>query len=436
VKSLFLGKHIQERSVVIVPAYIFAENVRPPAIKLPETYERFDNTQQLAGCLRLLRDSRSPEDMGAEEHKWLEAMKKDIDEQDRLKTMVTEVIRAFKREELKDAKTVAEIVYLAPILSKDDFKDLLRDFLSGIDRSELLDVHRLEGMAQLIQDADPSCLEADDLVRILKLLSTRLQDTNYQSSDYMYQLTLSVSHVLDAMADTNVIDLDRENLHGPLSNYLEGLSKSSDPYLVYQAAYAYQALQCIPDDETTWQAVMRRTGKVIQGVSGLVSAVRGVDLNKFVEGLQDIQKGLEGVSKVAGLISTAYNDAVSLAQGGQGFLDSLKEGFSFEKKRDWYTALRGADAVIQAGGFAMFRELVCKAPCRLDAAFQWGVCQRLGEIAADPLLGENIRQDAITFLGEIYQNDVAWGQQVSIKQWILNILMQLSHSSGMSSQSE
>ncbi|KAF9343765.1 hypothetical protein BGX34_006395, partial [Mortierella sp. NVP85] len=378
--------------------------------------------------------SLSPEDLLEPARKWLEAIEKDTDEQDRLKKVALEVVRVFKRDEIKDAKAVTEVVNLAPVLSKDTLQDLLREFYMGIDHSGLLNIHQLEGIAQLIQGRGPGYLDADDLVKILGLLSTRLQDTHHQSTNHMHQLTLAVSHVLDAMADTNVTDLDREKLHEPLSNYLGELKKSPDPYLVYQAAYAYQALLCVPDDETLWQASMRRTGKVIRGVSGLVSAVKGVDLSKFMEGLQDIQKGLAGISKVAEIVSTAYNDVTALAQSGQGFLDSLKEGFSFERKRDWYSALRVADALIQNGELATFRELVCNAPCRLDPAFQWGVCQRLGEIASNPMWDTDTRQDAIAFLGEIYRNDDVWGRHVSVKKLVLNILMQLSTSSGTTLQ--
>jgi hypothetical protein len=62
----------------------------------------------------------------------------DLDEQERLKTMTTDVIRAYMRDKLKDAKAVNEVVYLAPVLKKDTFQDLLREFYSGIDHSGLL----------------------------------------------------------------------------------------------------------------------------------------------------------------------------------------------------------------------------------------------------------------------------------------------------------
>jgi len=425
----------QRRDATNIPSYIFAKNVPPPVadLKLPESDERLNSTPQLVCCLSLLQDFRSPDDISdSAARQWLEAAMKDADEQERLHAMATEIIRAFKRDEIKDAKIVAEVVCLAPVLNKDAFHDLLGEFYSGIDGSGLLNYHQVEGLAQLIQGADPGHLSADDLVKSLSLLSSRLRDTHQQSTQYMYQLTMAVSHVLDAMADIKVTGLDREKLHEPLSTYLKGLQESKDTYLVYQAAYAYQALLCVPDNETAWQAAMRRSGKIIRGVSGLVSAVKGLDLIKFMEGLEDIQKGCESTSVIADIVTSAYKDVSSLMESGQSFMESLKQGLSFERKRDWYSALRGADTLIQNGELATFKKLVCEAPCRLDAAFQWGVCQRLGDIAVNPVWDAESRRCSIEFLGEIYRDDTTWGQQSSVKQWILNILMQIASSTEIS----
>ncbi|KAK3824935.1 MAG: hypothetical protein J3Q66DRAFT_97768 [Benniella sp.] len=202
--------------------------------------------------------------------------------------------------------------------------------------------------------------------------------------------------------------------------------RSTDSYLVYQATYAYQALMCVPDNETLWQAILRRTGKVVKGVSGFVSAVKGLDLNVFIDGLKDIQQGSTGASEVVQLVKTAYEGVASLAESGQGFYECMKEGLSFDRKCAWYSALRGADTLIQEGQLADFKKLVCEAPCRRDPAFQWGVCQRLGSIAVDPMWDMETRQGAAEFLGEMYRNDDEWGDQANIKQWILNILTQLS----------
>ncbi|KAK3824938.1 MAG: hypothetical protein J3Q66DRAFT_97830 [Benniella sp.] len=64
---------------------------------------------------------------------WLRVTKNEQDEQDRLKTLETDVIRAFKRDEFKNASAVTEVVYLAPILESDDYRYLLKESYSGID---------------------------------------------------------------------------------------------------------------------------------------------------------------------------------------------------------------------------------------------------------------------------------------------------------------
>lgn len=381
-------------------------------------------------CLGLLQSSHSPDEIvDTTVRAWLEATKANADEWGRLKVLATDVIRKFIKEELKDAKAVSEAVYLAPILEKDVFREMLKEFSKGIEQSPLLDLHQLEGLAQMIQGADPDYpFSSDDLVKMLRLLNTRLVDTHHQATDYKYHLISALSHVLDAMADSKVSGLSRVNIHEPLTAYLESSKSSTDPFVVYQAAYAYQALLCVPDDESPWQAAIRRTGKVIRGVSGLVSAVKGLDFNEFISSLTELQQGLE-VSKIFQVVRIAY-DGVSSIKEGQGFLEYLKEGFSFKRKCAWYTALRGADTFLRNGQLAEFRRLVCEASCRRDPAFQWGVCHRLGEIAVNPLWNPKTRQSAIAFLGEIYRNDAAWGKQPNVKQWILDILMQLSSLQG------
>ncbi|KAF9362376.1 hypothetical protein BGX34_006316 [Mortierella sp. NVP85] len=241
---------------------------------------------------------------------------------------------------------------------------------------------------------------------------------------------MAVSRVLDAMADTNVKGLDREKLHEPLLSYLSEVKNISDPFLVYQAAYAYQALLYVPDDETLWQATLRRTGKVIRGVAGLVSAVKGLDLNGFMDGLKDIQQGMSGAAGVLKEAKSTIDGAISLAESGQSFVECLKEGLSVKRKLTWYTALRGADVLLRSGQIANFKRVVCEAPCRLDPVFQWGVSQLLGEVAADSMWDTKTRQSAIMFLGEIYINRAVWGSHANVKEWILVILMKLASSSG------
>jgi len=423
----------QDRDIAKIPHAIFARNIRPPAMetKLPKADERLSTTPQLAACLSLLKHAQLLEDMlEPSARKWLQAIEKDTDEQDRLQILATNVIRAFQREEIKDDKAVAEVVCLAPVLEKSDFQYLLRELCKGFDQSILLDIHLLDGVAQLIHCAEPGYLDSDDLVKILELLSSRLQTTHNQSSNHMYQLTMAVSRVLDAMADTKVKGLDREKLHEPLSSYLSEIKNISDPYLVYQAAYAYQALLYVPDDETLWQATFRRTGKVIQGVAGLVSAVKGLDLNGFMDGLKDIQQGVSGAIGVFKLAKSTIDGVKSLTDSGKDFVECMKEGLEVKRKLTWYPALRGAESLLRSGQLAQFKRLFCEVPCRLDPAFQWGVCQLLGEVAADSTWDEKSRGSAVMLLGEIYSNRTVWGDQKNVQEWILVILMKLGSTGG------
>jgi hypothetical protein len=359
--------------IVTIPAHIFAENVRPPTVpaKLPGPDERLLDTPQLACCLGLLSDSHELDNiLEPATRKWLQDTENDKDEHERLKLLSRDLIRTFLNEAIKDDKAVAEVVCLAPVLDKDTFRELLKSFYDGIKHSESLDIHQLQGLAHIIQGADTNYLDTDDLVTILKFLTDRLSGTHSQSLEHIYRLTLATSNVLDAMADTKVKGLDREKLHQPLSPYLDALKGNSEPYLVYQAAYACQALMCVPDNESPWQATSRRAGKVILGISGLVSAVKGLDLKGFIDGLKSIQQGATGASKAVKLVVTAFDGVKSKNESGKSFLEVIKDGLSFKSKCSWYSALRGADTLIRDGEFAKLKQLVSEAPCRMDPAFQ------------------------------------------------------------------
>ncbi|KAG0009133.1 hypothetical protein BGZ80_002701, partial [Entomortierella chlamydospora] len=415
-----------------IPQNIFHHNVAPPITRytLPEAGERITSTLQLAYCLSLLRPSLvSIERLSESENEWLLSKNNDPDELRRLQSMATDLIKAFIRDELKKPNVVTEVVSLTAVLDQDDFRKLLQAFIDGIDQSFLLEIHLLDGLAELIRNAGQGYLDTNDLVRILELLSTRLKTTHKQSTQHIRRLALTISNVLDSMVDIQVEGLSREDLHEPLSEYLKQLQENSDTYLVYQAAYAYQALQYIPDDETTLQAMLRRTGNVVQGMFGTVSAVKGLDLNGFIEGLQSVQKGLAGASEAVVLVKNTYANAKILAKEDKyGFLESLKEGFSFARKSAWYPALRGLDILIQEGQFVAFEQLIREAPCCQDLAFQWGACQRLGEIAINTVWDDGTRHCAVTFLGELYNNNATCDQQTDVNQWILDILNRLSGS--------
>ncbi|OAQ35049.1 hypothetical protein K457DRAFT_1496074 [Linnemannia elongata AG-77] len=291
---------------------IFQENVIKPAVKtaLPGLHERIDRIDQLLYCNMLLRQDSvvsSSSNTGEEEvtydpanapqaptldkgeQKWLTKVKEDPMAQDRMQWLVTKMVEAFIADTTKDSTKVAEIVALGPVLREEPCRKLLSSFIADFEGSRILDVNLLQGLVQLVQSASPGFLVSDDLIKVLSLLRTHLEDTHQHSPEHLCHLTLTVSRIFDVMAEHKVQDLDRVMEHEPLSAVLSGLSGSSDPYLMYQACYAFQALQYVPDDETALQAVLRHSTGVVDGLVKVTSVMK-LDLGSVLEGLEKMQE--------------------------------------------------------------------------------------------------------------------------------------------------
>ncbi|KAF9146235.1 hypothetical protein BG015_011651 [Linnemannia schmuckeri] len=209
-----------------------------------------------------------------------------------------------------------------------------------------------------MQSASSGFLVSDDSIKVLSLLRTHLEETHQQLPEHFYHLALAASRMLDVMADHKVQDLDRVLEHESLSALFSGLKDSSDPYLIYQACYAYQALQYVPDDETALQTVWRHSSGVVDGLVKVSSVIK-LGLGSVLEGLEKLE---EVAISAFGIVGTIY------------------EG---------------------------------------------GICQLLGEIAADSAWTVATRQQAIDLLGHLYRNDEDWGRDESVSTCMLTIIDKL-----------
>ncbi|KAG9061300.1 hypothetical protein KI688_007638 [Linnemannia hyalina] len=413
---------------------VFSQNVNAPAVRipLPAFGARIDTTPQLALCIGLLSKVHDavgqrkdpsqdlPSDTAAR-LAWVKAMKQDPTERERLFWLGTRMVDEFAKDAFKDSTEIAEMVLIGPVMNMEHYRGLLSSIIAAFDHSVILSVDLLQGLVQLVQSAPPESLLSDDLVKILRLLRLRLQDTHQQSTVHPFHLTLALSRVLDVMADHKVKDLSRVEEREPLSGVLSSLTGSSDPYLMYQACYAFQALQYVPDDETVLQAVLRQSIGVASGLVK-ISAVMKLDVGAVLEGLDKLQEAIGSTVEIAG---TLYEGFCSLMESGRGVFDSLKEGYGSGKKRPWYAAVRAAHALAHSGQLHDLNRLICMAPCRRDPLFQWGICQLLGEIASDDIWDSPVRQQAVELLGDLFQNDPLWGEDESVRTWMLNISGQL-----------
>ncbi|KAG0077907.1 hypothetical protein BGZ90_006307 [Linnemannia elongata] len=416
---------------------VFSQNVSAPAfrISLPKLYARVNSTPQLALCIGLLHaesDTASQQedfcwyvkstDTAAKDD-WVNAMKKDPIEQSQMKSLGASMVKEFSKDARKDFFKVAEMVFLGPVLDGKTFRDLLEATITAFERCVILDVNLLQGLVQLVQFAPAESLFHDDLVKILRILRVRLQDKHQQSSEHAFCITLAVSKLLDVMAEHKVEGLHRVIEDEPLSGILWGLRGSSDPYLMYQACYAFQALQYVPDEETPLQALLRHSAGVMDGFVK-ATAILKLDLGAVLQGLDKLQETV--VSAVEPDLS-ANEGACSLMESGRGVFESLRQGFDSEEKKPWYAAIVAANALARAGRLKDLNQLICEAPCRHDPLFQWGICQLLGEIASDAIWETPARLQAVELLEELNRSDTTWGQDKSIQAWMLNITYQLEN---------
>ncbi|KAG0200185.1 hypothetical protein BGX33_011159, partial [Mortierella sp. NVP41] len=408
---------------------VFPQNVNKPTVRihLPEFRARIDTTPQLALCIGLLGNLTQLENNSQDTLtdmtllNWVKAMEQDPIEKNHIRWLGTRMVEEFAMDPLKDSTEIAEIVLLGPVLDRGHYRRLLSCLIKEFEQSTILDVPLLQGLVQLVQSAPPGFLVADDLIKVLSILRIHLQGTHQQSSEHPYHLNLAVSRLLDVMADHKVQDLDRVVEHEPLSGVLSGLKDSSDPYLMYQACYAFQALQYVPDDETTWQAVLRHSQGAVEGAIK-VYGITQLDLSGLLEGLKEIQKTAEETVEAA---KAGFEGFRTVFESGCGLIESTQESFRSGHRRSWYPALRVADGLVREGRLADLNRLICEVPCRQDPLFQWGICQLLGDIAVGPIWGVAIRQRAIDLLGELYRNDPEWGRDVRVKNWMAAILSQL-----------
>ncbi|KAF8961262.1 hypothetical protein BGZ46_001380, partial [Entomortierella lignicola] len=414
------AKYTESRDAGHILCNIFNKDGTIQTVKyaLPKIDGRVTNAQQFVYCLGLL--TATSEELEPEEQDWVLKVRENADEKGRLDKMTNNMIQAFVRNELKNYEEIEEIVWLAPYLDQQHLRKSLQILISCINDNKLLEVSMVDGLVRMIRNVRQMKFESDDLVKILDLLCSRLENTHDQSTQLIYKLTLAVSAIMDSMADNNVKGLSREQLYKPLSKYLQCLMDKPEPYLIYQAAYAFQALQYVPDDESQFQAIQRTGMTLLQGVIGVATGAKRMDIGSVIDGLRRIHGTVSEVAK-----PFIFNIKANI-ESGQNLLNSLKDGFRY--KRDWYPALRAIDICLKSGRLLEAKKLVNQVPSCLDPAFQLGLCQRLGELAINPLWDVDSRQDAVDLLVEIYKNDVEWGHVDEVKIWIIHILLQLKDS--------
>ncbi|GJJ77518.1 hypothetical protein EMPS_09877 [Entomortierella parvispora] len=394
-------------------------NPAPAQCALPGPDEPLQSTYQLAYSLELLQESVLEDVLSPDALKWRQSTWKNLDEKDRLQTISVQIVEAFKRDALKDAATVTEVVLLASVLDREYSRILFTTFIDTINDSAILNLHSLEGLAKVIQGAAPGSIDSDDHVRVLDSLQRKLQSTHPESIRNRQNLLLAVSQVLDAMVDADTGNVDRINIHGPLTDLLWESESTENPYLVFQAAYATQALLNVSDDDNIWRAGFRRGWLTLKAGAGFAKIP---DITE----IKDALDGLECLYEIGKRGTRLLKDALEAIKNHEKPSFTTKDGLKFKKA--WYRAVRAAESYIQEGKLVQFMDLVTTAPCRHQLMFQWGICQLLGQFVFDSRWDLEIRQEAISLLGAFHRGIGLWSHQKKIDQVIFDVLTNVTTS--------
>ncbi|KAG0369857.1 hypothetical protein BGX24_002260, partial [Mortierella sp. AD032] len=337
--------------------------------------------------------------------------------------LLSRLIAEFVKTSSPESSAISEVVILGPVLCRADYRILLSFFIERFEKIPHLNIDLLVGLVQVIQSASPGFLEDDDLARVLESLRQRLVSTYTPSKEDVYLLVFAVAKVLEVMVTREVRGLNRKRDHHTLLTALRNLQGvEDDEILKFHVNYAHQTLLYLPDDETSWQAFLRRAESVAVGVPGVACVFKLDPKNALVavERLQHIAGNVAHVERVN--IDGACNlqaTAVGAAQAGGGVYWS-------NEKEAWFLTLQTAYAFVREGRLVDFNNLVCDAYCRFDVNFQLGACQILGEIVADQLWDVVSRRRAIDFLGEFYKVGAGGTKEVKIQKWVVSILRQIS----------
>lgn len=416
---------------------IFPDKVNPPLFttRIPIRGNRIESTAQLAYTNVLLRRHIAPHSdeagdvdkslpLDPPQQALLDAILKEEEEVTQIRYLATRVVEEFASDAIKNKETVSEVVLLGPALDLEYHRKVTNVLIGEFQKAPLTDIGLLEGLVEMVECAGTGYLLADDLVKVLAVLRQRLESTHQQSSKYPYHLVLALSRLLDVMVGNKVEGVSREADHEPLQALLIGMMDSEDIYLKHQAAYAFQALMHIPNDESTKDCVLRNAATIVQGIIGVASIVN-LNFEGFANGASEFYNAAVGVIEITDKV---YSGAQSLRDGGEGLWASLKGGLKSRGRIIWYMALREAKEHIQHGRLDEFNDYVFKVFCSRSVEFQWGICLYLGEIAINPLWDLESREHAVEFLGTIYRDPFFTPRKPdpTLYSWILNVLRQVS----------
>lgn len=303
-----------------------------------------------------------------------------------------------------------DIAILSPIVSAESFKDVITAFankiIEGTKDRKIVDTQLDLHLATVLRchGTKPKGV----LGPLLDSLQTRLEAAVEQAEpETQYHLLCALSVVLDAMVDAEASGISRESLQEPLLKHLKTLSESQELRLSQAAGYTWQALLCIPNDETPYQALLRTALDFAQTSSKVAGAAPTMDLSK-------LHDGVLGLGKVPELIK-AMIDVVQAIGELHGVAESAMQ--AFDKQATWYSSLHFADLLIYKKNYAGLGDFIRDIPCGKEKEFLCGLFAKLETAWFSG--GTNADAEAIVyFIDENLVKEASSSKHQRVREWL------------------
>ncbi|KAH3742964.1 NB-ARC domain protein [Pelomyxa schiedti] len=219
-----------------------------------------------------------------------------------LRRLAIEIVGQFGNAPVKTKAMVDDVVSLSRVEDREVVQVLLDVFVSQIDHDPLLQVYMLEGLACILSEALTEFIPADQIVKTLNVITSKLKDLHaqQQNAERIYDTLRAVNRVLRAMWATGVCAISKEDKNSTLGVF-QALKDAYSDYgtlecwVASEAELAKQNLLRVADDELMLLGVAKRIGHGLMAVQSVATMVLQYDVGALVGGFEELQTAFSDI---------------------------------------------------------------------------------------------------------------------------------------------
>ncbi len=218
-----------------------------------------------------------------------------------LKSIAEQMIDSFSRAHVVTEKYLHNIAPLAMFNDEKIVHELIGAIITKIRDEPLISQEKVDALRMIIEYANKDLLKPDDIMEVLSLLAERLGKMKNASPETLGTGLASLNALLDAAMTVDVPKADPEKL-ASVTNYLEELVTTDEPFHKVAAEYAQQAFRRVTEQKTDWEQGLSASYDLVNGVVQLGFAVLDkspTDIIDSVIAIYGAAQGIQGAMKGA-----------------------------------------------------------------------------------------------------------------------------------------